>query len=347
VTTTSSVGAAGVPIGLGFTPFEDRLDVIDRVAVHAEARGLAFVSVAEAMGLAAPLVLARLALKTHSIGLSTGVLSVWSRTPATLALTAAELQRQSAGRFVLGLGASTPPITEGFHGQPWRSPFDRMQQTCLAVRALLRGERLPAAPKGARSLQLACPPDTPVPIALAAITAPSIRLVGALADQWLPFLLPAAAIDAGRELLAASAADHPRSTPPTVTAAVPAALAPDEAGAARIAARWLVTYATRMGPVYPKVLRAHGYHRELDALLEANSDPRRPVLPSQASRLADDVLMFGTYQDAPELCRRWQAHADALALVAPFGVTTDDLVATIDAVAAGPASTAGPTTLSA
>ena len=83
MSTTSEVGGAAVPIGLGFTPFEDRLDVIDRVAVHAELRGLAFVSVAEAMGLAAPLVLARLALKTQRIGLTTGVLSVWSRTGVT------------------------------------------------------------------------------------------------------------------------------------------------------------------------------------------------------------------------------------------------------------------------
>lgn len=342
----ANTAVAAVPVGVGFTPFEDRVDVIDRVAVHAESRGVAFVSVAEAMSLAAPIVLARLAERTHRIGLMTGVLSVWSRTPATLAMTAAELQRHSAGRFVLGLGAGTQPTTEGFHGEPWKTPLDRLQQTCLAVRALLRGERLPAAPDGARPLRLGSPPETPVPIALAAITAPSIRLVGAVADQWIPFLLPAAALDAGRELIAATAADHGRSTLPTVSAAVPVALARDEAGAARIAARWLVTYATRMGPVYPRVLRAHGYHRELDALLEANSDPRHPVLPSNASRLADDALIFGTYDDAPELFRRWQAHADALALVAPFGVPGDDLIATIDAVVSGSATASGHATQS-
>jgi len=93
-----------------------------------------------------------------------------------------------------------------------------------------------------------------------------------------------------------------------------------------------------MGPVYPRVLREHGYHRELDALLDANSDPRQPVLPAQAARLAEDVLMFGTYDDAPELRRRWRTHADALALVAPFGVNVDDIVATIDAVAGEPAT---------
>lgn len=333
--TMTDTSAAGAPVGLGFTPFEDRVEVIDQVATHAEAQGLAFVSVAEAMSLAAPIVLARLADRTERIGLMTGVLSVWSRTPATLALTAAELQRHSGGRFVLGLGASTPPLTEGFHGQPWQSPLDRIERTCLAVRALLDGERLPVAPDGARPLRLSSPPQAPVPLALAAITAPSIRLAAALADQWVPFLLPRAALDDGRALIAATAAAHERSTPSTVNAAVPVALAADEGTASRIAARWLIAYGTRMGPVYPRMLREHGYHRELDALLEENQDRRDPVLPSRATRLAEDVLMFGTYDEAAELCGRWQAHADAVTLVAPFGVAADEITTMIDAVTSG------------
>jgi alkanesulfonate monooxygenase SsuD/methylene tetrahydromethanopterin reductase-like flavin-dependent oxidoreductase (luciferase family) len=330
-------------VGVSFTPFEDRVDVIECVAAHAEARGLAFVSVAEAMGLAAPIVLARLAGRTQRIGLMTGVLSVWGRSPATLALTAAELQRCSAGRFTLGLGAGTAPITEGFHGQTWTSPVDQLQQTCAAVRALLAGERLPFAAGGARPLRLSCPPQTPVPLAVGAITSPSIRVAATYADQWFPFLLPPAGIDAGRELIAAVAAGAQRAAMPSVTASVPVALAPDRDSAANIAARWLVSYVTRMGPVYPRVLRAHGYGRELDALLEANSDTRNVTLPEQATRLADDVLIFGTYDEAPDLCRRWLNHADALALVAPFGLSADDINATIDAVISAPATANGAT----
>ena len=325
-------GGSGGPVGVGFTPFEDRLDVIDRVTALAERRDLAFVSVAEAMSLDAPVVLARLAERTERIGLMTGVLSVWGRTPATLAMTAAQLQRQSGGRFALGLGAGTRPIAEGFHGVPWASPLARLEQTLVRVRALLDGERLPDAPDGARPLPMAGPAEQRVPIALAAITAPSTRLAGALADQWVPFLLPVAGLEAGRELVAEAAAERGRAAPPTVSAAVPVALATDADAAARMAARWLVTYATRMGPVYPRVLREHGYAGELDELLAANTDPRRPVLPVRSRRLADDVLLFGTHDEAPDLVRRWQAHADAVCLVAPFGVHADDLEATIDAV---------------
>ncbi len=324
--------AADVPVGISFTPFEDRLEVIEALTLHAEARAVAFVSVAEAMSLAAPLVLARLAALTSTIGLATGVLSVWGRTPATLAMTAAELQRQSGGRFVLGLGAGTAPITEGFHGREWRDPRGEVRSTCIAVRALLAGERLPDAVDGARPLALASPPGTPVPLALAAITDPSIRQVGELADQWMPFLLPGAALDRGHDLMRESAAALDRPTP-TVTAAVPVALAEDDAGAAAVAARWLGTYTTRMGPVYPRVLREHGYAPEIDALLEASADPRHPVLPAAAERLAHDVLAFGRLDEAGPVLDRWRAHADSLALVLPFGTAQHDLLSLVDAVA--------------
>ena len=319
-------------VGIAFTPFEDRVEVIERAAVLAEHRGLDSVGVAEAMTLAAPIVLARLAERTEQIRLVAGVLSVWGRTAATLALTAAELQRASDGRFVLGLGGSTAPITEGFHGQSWEAPLQKLRDSVVAVRALLRGDRLPQVPDGARPLRLGCPPTAPVPIALAAITAPSIRLAGALADQWLPFLLPPVALEAGRELMADAAADAGRADAATVTASVPLAVAPDHDGAARIAARWLITYATRMGPVYPRMLRQHGYGRELDALLDANPRPNHARLPAAAERLARDVLLYGTYDEAPQLRRAWLGHTDALALVAPFGVPHEQITDTIEAI---------------
>ena len=319
-------------VGIGFTPFEDRIEVIERAAALAERHGLAAIGVAESTTLAAPIVLARLAERTTRIRLSTGVLSVWSRTPATLAVIAAQLQRQSGGRFSLGLGASTAQLTEGFHGQRWRDPVEKLRSTLVAVRALLSGQRMPAPPEGVRPLRLSNPPETAVPIVLAAITAPSIRVAGELADEWLPFLLPPAGLLVGREMLASAAAATGRTKTATVTASLPVALAADRDTAARVAARWLATYATRMGPIYPRVLRAHGYGGELDALLEANSDPRDARLPSSAERLAEDVLFFGTYDEVPDLLDRWSTCTDELSLVAPLAVPADHIAETVEVI---------------
>lgn len=202
-----------------------------------------------------------------------------------------------------------------------------------AVRALLAGERLPAAPDGARPLRLAVPPERPVPLGLAAISPPSIRLAGALADRWLPFLLPAQVLDDGRDLIAEGARQAGRSDQATVTASVPLAIGPDESTAAGLAARWLVTYCRSMGPVYPRVLCAAGYANEIDALLEANPDARSAVLPPAAERLAHDVLLFATYADAPAAYRRWQAHTDAVSLVLPFSRPRGELSAALHALA--------------
>jgi alkanesulfonate monooxygenase SsuD/methylene tetrahydromethanopterin reductase-like flavin-dependent oxidoreductase (luciferase family) len=322
-------------MGLAFTPFEHRVDVIERAEVLAEKRGFDSIGIAEAMTLDASIVLARLAGLTHRIGLVSGVLSIWGRTPATLALTASGLQRASGGRFVLGLGAGTGPIAEGFHGQRWHAPVAKLLETVVKVRALLSGGRLPDVPDGVRALRLGCPPGAPVPIALAAITPPSIRLAGMLADQWLPFLLPVTALETGRDLMATAAAEVGRADAATVTASVPLALARTRDGASRIAASWLLAYATRMGPVYPRVLRTHGYGRELDALLDANHGSEPACLPAATERLARDVLLYGTYDEAPMLCAAWFDGADTVTAVAPFGMPAEQVTDSIEAISAG------------
>ncbi len=71
----------GIETGIGFTPFETRGDVVVSSAVLADELGLRSVDIAEAMGRASPVLLARVALATERIDVSSGVLSVWSGPP--------------------------------------------------------------------------------------------------------------------------------------------------------------------------------------------------------------------------------------------------------------------------
>src|SRR6185503_2369451 len=101
-------------LGVGFTPFETRADVIVRLALQADESGLDRVEVAEGWTHDSMILLAELAQRTSRVHLGTSVISVWGRTPATIALGAAGLQLASDGRFSLGLGAGSPPLAEGF-----------------------------------------------------------------------------------------------------------------------------------------------------------------------------------------------------------------------------------------
>ena len=78
-------------VGVAFTPFETRAGTILRLASRADALGLARVDVAEAWTHDATILLAEIAQTTERIGLGASVLSVWGRTPATMALAAAGL----------------------------------------------------------------------------------------------------------------------------------------------------------------------------------------------------------------------------------------------------------------
>jgi len=75
-----------------------------------------------------------------------------------------------------------------------------------------------------------------------------------------------------------------------------------------------------------------GYAREVDALLEANGSVGRPRLPASAERLAADVTVMGTYDEAPNAIRRWlDEGADTVDLMLPLGVGEEQLTDMLEA----------------
>jgi alkanesulfonate monooxygenase SsuD/methylene tetrahydromethanopterin reductase-like flavin-dependent oxidoreductase (luciferase family) len=331
-------------VGVGFTPFETRTDVIVSLAGHAEEVGLERVDVAEGWTHDSLIILAELAARTSRIGLGTSIISVWGRTPATMALGAAGLQRLSGGRFSLGIGAGSPPLAEGFHGRRWDRPLARLRETLTTVRTLLGGERLPEPAPGARALRLGVVPESPVPILLAALAPGSVRLAGELADGWTPFLWARSRVDDGRALIREGEHAAEQPTPTRVSLGVPVALGPDEASARRLAAWWLSTYLTRMGPLYPRMLgRRFGMSDAVNAIVDGADGDTRPELPAVAENLAQDVTLFGTYEQAGEAIAAWfAAGADSLNLVLPPGHPEEELAEFLDVASRAVAAAAAP-----
>lgn len=344
--TTGRGPGGGSKVGAGVTPFQTDAEATIRLAVAAEELGFARFGTAEGWTHDAVVLLTQIAGVTSRIGLASTVLPVWSRTPAAIAMAAADLQRVSGGRFSLGLGASSPPLVEGLHGLTWEQPLGHMRTTLVSVRSLLEGDRLPLDREGVRPLRLGATPDRPVPILLAALAPGSVRLAGELADHWLPFLWARSRLPEGRNLLAEGEA---RAEVPSVTgisASVPLAVGEDEEAARQIAASWLLAYLTRMGPLYPRMLREQfGFADEVDALLGANNGGGSPRLPVAAEGLAREVTVMGTYDEAPDAVRTWlEAGADAIDLVLPLGLPEQQLHEMLEAAAPIAAGDVSPST---
>jgi 5,10-methylenetetrahydromethanopterin reductase len=311
--------------GIAVTPMEVRHDVIVRAATLADELGYEVFSVAEGWGLDSTVLLAELSAATRRITLMAGVLSVWGRSPATIAMTAATLHRLSGGRFVLGLGASTRQLVEGWHDIGYDRPAARLRDVTTRVRALLNGERVAlSAVPGARALRLGQPPVPELPIWLAASGERTIRVAADLADGWYPIYLRR---DRFRELAAGIAQQRPATHPITVAAGPFTVVDPDVSAARAAAAACTTAYLAAMGDIYPQLVAAQGLAAEVDLVRSTKT------IPAQAQILLDEFTSYGTAATVQEQLERWDTTVDVTMVGLPPGLPWPQIEATIRAAA--------------
>jgi alkanesulfonate monooxygenase SsuD/methylene tetrahydromethanopterin reductase-like flavin-dependent oxidoreductase (luciferase family) len=323
--------------GVALTPMETRRDVIVRAAVLADELGYEIFALPEGWGLDSTPVLTEIALRTARIGLASAVLSVWGRTPATLAMTAATLHQISGGRYVLGLGASTKALAEGFHDTLFEHPAARLRDVVTKVRALLAGQpaQLSHAP-AARPLRLGQPPAPEIPLWVAALGQHTTRVAAELGDGWIPALvtrdhLPGWA--AQLRQLREAAAPHAR---PITVAAGPLAAADHNADTARgIAAGCIAWYLSAMGEVYARSLSAQGYAAQVQAIIAANPrpSPRHGTVPPGAQAVLDQLAACGTRDQVREQLQPWDRAAHIVTILLPPGMPWHTIEATLQAAA--------------
>jgi F420-dependent oxidoreductase-like protein len=141
-----------------------------------------------------------LACATERVQIGSSILPFYSRTPTLLAMSAAGVDSLSAGRCILGIGASGPQVIEGFHGVPFDSPVARVEEIIDICRMVWRRE--PLNHQG-RNYQIPLPPgqglglgkplklvDHPVrdriPIYVASIGPKNVESTARVADGWIP-----------------------------------------------------------------------------------------------------------------------------------------------------------------
>ncbi len=171
--------------------------------VDLEKAGLDQVWVAEAYSYDAISQIGYLAAKTERVEIATGILTVFSRTPALMAMTAAGCDYVSGGRFILGLGASGPQVVEGFHGVPYEHPMQRIKEYIEACRMVWKREEkfeyhgetieVPLPPEKGTGLGkplklINHPVRSEIPIWWASLKGLSVTATAEIADGWLPIM---------------------------------------------------------------------------------------------------------------------------------------------------------------
>src|SRR2546428_585228 len=184
---TTAVSRIGIALtALDGRPYADLLNS----ATLAEECGYELVLVPEAWGRDATVVLGALAARTTRIGIGTGIVNVYSRSPALIAMAAATLDEISGCRAVLGLGVSGRAVVEGWHGAAMDAPLARLREVTEAVRAVIRRERRGYAGGVVRIApgfrMTFAPPRDRIPVWHASLTPAGLPQGGAVADGWPP-----------------------------------------------------------------------------------------------------------------------------------------------------------------
>jgi alkanesulfonate monooxygenase SsuD/methylene tetrahydromethanopterin reductase-like flavin-dependent oxidoreductase (luciferase family) len=262
----------GVGSGCFISPGRTFAGALERVKL-AESLGYETVYTTHIAGRESLTVLTAYALATSRIRVGTGVVPIYTRTPATMAQTAATIDELSDGRLTLGLGVSHRPVVEGWHGQRIDRPVGEMREYAGIVRAILRGEDPPASEKWPTGFHLVGLDVRPrLPIYLAALSPAMLRLAGEIGDGVLLWLccpsyirevvIPEVTVGRERAGLTMEGFD--------VVAAVPSALVEDPAAAYAAMRRDLLAYFGL--PFYRAMLERSGFGVEIEAFDAAAGD---------------------------------------------------------------------------
>jgi alkanesulfonate monooxygenase SsuD/methylene tetrahydromethanopterin reductase-like flavin-dependent oxidoreductase (luciferase family) len=225
--------------------------------------------------------------------IGSSILNVYSRSPAALAMGAATLDTLSGGRFVLGLGASSPAIVGGLHGMEYEKPVRRVRECVEIIRMALGGGRIDYAGEvyNLRGFSLLVrPPRERVPVYLAAVNPKMMRLAWEVADGVILYLRPPGEI---RDTLRAMGGRRIKVACQIITAVS------RDARAAYDRARRTLAFYVSVGAVYREFLAAHGYAEQTSSI---HSEYRRGGLEAARGAVPDAMLHSLTACGTPREC---------------------------------------------
>ena len=216
---------------------------------------------------------------TRRARLGTGIVGVFQRGPALLAMESAALADASDGRFVLGIGSSSNVIVERWNGIPFERPLSKVSETIDFLRAVFAGER------GEGGFKLEVAPSAPIPIMVAALRGKMLALAAEKADGAVTNFLPLNGM--------AQVSGQLSAAPSGFELACRFFCFPGPRDEVEKAARWMfASYATV--PVYERFFRWLGHGDAIDEMVSAWAERDRERATAAAPwELIEQTFILG------------------------------------------------------
>ena len=200
---------------------------------------------------------------TTSQKIGSSIINIYSRSPSTIAMGAATIDTISDGRLILGLGTSSLPIIETFHGHKFETPLQRMKEYVDIIRIILSGKSINYSGEifNLKNFTLLIKPKrVSIPIYIAAINQKMVDLTWDIADGVIFYLRP---LKEMKETISKMQSKNKIDT----TCQIITCVAEDSENAITRAKKTIAFYIS-VGKIYREFLAKNGFKNETKNIFE-------------------------------------------------------------------------------
>jgi len=259
--------------------------------------------VPESWGREAFVSLGALSQVTKRVRIGTAIISIHSRTPATVAMGISTLDILSNNRSVLGLGVSTPALVENWHGIKFNYPIEKLREYLQCIKLVMKGTKVFFVGKYYKINNfkiLFKPPRENPPIYIAAINDKMIDLSCQLANGVLLYLrpkneLPKAVKNIKKKLKLSGTKNF------EICCAFITAVSDKYPDQARVRAAKTLAFYIAIGKYYNKFLRENGFEIEVENITE---EYIKNGLVNVHNFVSDKMLTSLTISGTRDECRK-------------------------------------------
>ena len=225
--------------------------------------------------------------------IGSSIINIYSRSPSLIAMGAATLDTISNKRLILGLGTSSIPIVEDFHGQKFASPVQRMKEYVEIIRLALTGEKINYDGE-IYSLKdfslLVKSPRKKIPIYLAAINQKMLELTWSVADGVIFYLRPKAEM---KQTIEKMQVQRKIDISLQIITCID-----NDSEKARTRAKKTLSFYIAVGKIYREFLELNGYSSITQEIYnEYNKTGLKKLDELVSDKILDDLCIAGTSDD--------------------------------------------------
>jgi len=231
---------------------------------------------------------------TQKIGSS--IINIYSRSPSVIAMGAATVDTLSDGRLILGLGTSSLPIIETFHGYKFEKPVQRMREYVKIIRLVLSGKEVNYTGEifDLKNFTLLIKPKREsIPIYLAAVNQKMVDLTWDIGDGVIFYLRP---LNEMKETITKMQSKRKIDA----TCQIITSIAEDSDIAIDRAKKTLAFYVS-VGKIYREFLAKNGFKNETSNIFD---EFKKSGFKSNHELVSDSMLQSLCISGNPDECKK-------------------------------------------